>query len=202
MDKSMSAWIRSLGLAVTGGKGGTIQAVREQTNRIATCSFSFQWSATDGQGNAKQHIQNARIVDGMELWEAAGNPSKWSTTVQLSEEFYNHLREHAVPLDSRAIAHLAGNSLGLDLYAFFAYRLHRLKAPLMLNWSTLAIQFGEERLSIYRTAQRIKETLPEVRAVYPDLNVEVDRRGLVLRHSNAPVPPSTAIRGAKLTLIR
>ena len=201
MDRSMSAWIRSLGLAVTGGRGGTIQAVREQTNRIAMCSFSFQWSAIDHQGNAKRHVQNARIVDGMELWEAAGDASKWSTTVQLSEEFYNHLREHAVPLDSRAIAHLAGNSLGLDLYAFFAHRLHRLKSSVMLNWSSLAVQFGEEKLSVYRTAQRIKETLPEVRAVYPDLNVDVERRGLVLRYSNPPVPPAAIARGTKLTLL-
>jgi hypothetical protein len=53
----------------------------------------------------------------------------------------------------------------------------------MLGWNTLAEQFGEEGLSIYRTAQRIRETLPEVRAVYPGLNVDVTRRGLVLRHS-------------------
>lgn len=201
MDRSMSAWIRSLGLAVTGGKGGTIHAVREQTNRIAMCSFSFQWSAIDHQGNARRHVQNARIVDGMELWEAAGDPSKWSTTVQLSEEFHDHLREHAVPLDSRAIAHLAGNSLGLDLYAFFAHRLHRLTSAVRLSWGSLAPQFGEEKLSIHRTAQRIRETLPEVRAVYPGLNVDVERKGLVLRHSNPPVPPSTVRYGAGLSLV-
>jgi Plasmid encoded RepA protein len=202
MDRSMSAWIRSLGLAVTGGPKGTIQAVREQTNRIAMCSFSFQWSGMDGQGNTAQRVQNARIIDGMDLWQAAGDASKWATTVQLSEEFYNHLREHAVPLDQRAVAHLAGGSLGLDLYAFFAHRLHRLRESVMLGWNTLAEQFGEEGLSIYRTAQRIRETLPEVRAVYPGLNVDVTRRGLVLRHSAPPVPPATMIPGARLLAIR
>src|SRR5215213_426761 len=38
MGASMSAWIRSLGLAVTGGSRGTIAAVREQVLRIARCS--------------------------------------------------------------------------------------------------------------------------------------------------------------------
>ena len=202
MDRSMSAWIRSLGLPVTGGSKGTIQAVREQTLRIAMCSFSFQWSDRDGQGNAAQRVKNARIVDGMELWQAAGDSSKWATTVQLSEEFYNHLREHAVPLDRRAIAHLAGNSLALDLYAFFAHRLHRLREPIMLGWNNLSDQFGDEGPTVYRTAQRIRETLPEIRAVYPSLKVEVTRRGLVLRRSPPPVPPATTVPGARLTLIK
>ena len=81
MDKSMSAWMRSLGLAVTGGKGGTIQSVREQTLRIAQCSFSFHWSDVDDRGDTTRRVQNTRIVDGMELWEAAGDASKWSTTI-------------------------------------------------------------------------------------------------------------------------
>jgi len=202
MDRSMSAWIRSLGLPVTGGSKGTIQAVREQTIRIAMCSFSFQWSDRDGQGNGAQHVKNARIVDGMELWQAAGDGSKWATTVQLSEEFYNHLREHAVPLDRRAIAHLAGNSLGLDLYAFFAHRLYRLREPIMLGWNSLSDQFGDEGPTVYRTAQRIRETLPAIRAVYPSLNVQVTRRGLVLHRSPAPVPSAAMVQGARLLAVK
>lgn len=202
MDKSMSAWIRSLGLPVTGGPKGTIRAIREQTCRIAMCSFSFQWSGTDGQGNVAQRVQNARIVDGMELWQAAGDASKWATTVQLSEDFYNHLREHAVPLDQRAVAHLAGKSLALDMYAFFAHRLHRVREPILLGWNSLADQFGDEGLTIYRTAQRIRETLPDVRAVYPELNVDVVRRGLVLKHSPPPVPRNTVIPGSRLLAVR
>jgi hypothetical protein len=202
MDSSMSAWIRSLGLAVTGGPKGTIKPVREQTMRIATCSFSFQWTDLDGSGNASQHVKNARIVDGIELWQAAGDSSKWCTTVQLSQEFYDHLREHAVPLDRRAIAHLASNSLALDLYAFFAHRLHRLREPITLGWNTLSDQFADEGASVHRTAQRIREVLSEVRTVYPDLNVEVTRRGLILRRSPPPVPAKTIVAGARLAVVK
>lgn len=200
MDKSMSAWIRSLGLAVTGGKTGSIQLVREQALRIAQCSFSLQWSDVDGSGNSTKHIQNTRIVDGMELWQAAGDASKWATSVQLSETFHAHLREHAVPLDSRAIAHLAGNSLGLDLYAFFAHRLNRLKADLLLRWKTLSEQFGGEGMPSFRVAQWIKDTLPDVVSVYTDANVEVVRHGLLLRPSKPPIP-KMMVAGRRLTLI-
>lgn len=201
MDNSMSAWIRSLGLPVTGGASGTIRSIREQTSRIVTSAFSFQWSSTDGDGNSSQHVQNARIVDGMDLWQAAGDTSKWKTTIQISQEFYDHLREHAVPLDQRAIAYLAGKSLGLDLYCFFAHRLHRLKAPLRLSWTNLAAQFGDQGISVYRTAQRIRECLVDVGAVYPEMRVDVEKHGLLLRNSPPPVPRNASVQGARLTLL-
>lgn len=201
MDTSMSAWMRSLGLAVTGGANGTIKAIREQTSRIATSNFSFQWTQRDEAGNISEHIQNARIVDGMDLWHATGDSSHWKTTIQITDEFHRHLRDHAVPLDQRAIAHLAGHSLALDLYAFFAHRLHRVTSPTLLSWPTLAAQFGDEGATMYRTCQRLRECLPEVRAVYPDMRVDVDKRGLVLRNSPPPVPKKTYIQGARLRLL-
>ena len=98
--------------------------------------------------------------------------------------------------------HLAGNGLGLDLYAFFAHRLHRLREPITLGWTSLSDQFGDEGPTVYRTAQRIRETLPGIRAVYPNLNVDVTRRGLVLRRSPPPIPPATMIPGARFTVIK
>lgn len=202
MDNSMSAWIRSIGLPVTGGAYGTIQAIREQTTRIVASNFSFQWSSTDDEGNTSHRVQNTRIVDGMHLWEAAGDRSKWQTTIQISEDFYHHLREHAVPLDQRAIAHVSGNSLALDLYAFFAHRLHRLTSPVMLSWQALSMQFGDDGLTTSRMSQRIKACLADIRAVYPEMHVDVDRRGLVLKSSPPPVPRSAMINGARLTAVK
>lgn len=201
MDSSMSAWIRSLGLPVTGGSCGTIRSIREQTSRIVASSFTFQWSAIDDNGNTSHRVQNTRIVDGMDLWQAAGDAAKWKTTIQLSQEFYEHLCEHAVPLDQRAIAYLAGKSLALDLYCFFAHRLHRLKAPLKLSWTALASQFGDEGASVYRTAQRIRECLVDVGAVYPEMRVESERWGLLLKNSPPPVPRATKVQVGRLALL-
>ena len=115
LGASLSAFMRSLGLAVTGGKRGTIGAVREQALRIARCNFTMQWTGADGQGGERTIIADSRIVDRLKLWRS--EKEGWCETVELSEKFHDHLREHAVPLDKRGIAHLAGNSLGLDLYA-------------------------------------------------------------------------------------
>jgi hypothetical protein len=129
LGKNLSAFLRSLGLEVRGGQRGTIRPIREQAPRIGRCTFTMQW---DAEGGERTIIADTNIVDGMNLW----NPSSenWSGEVQLSQRFHDHLREHAVPLDRRGIALLSDSSLGLDLYALFAYRLPRLKVPLKLTW--------------------------------------------------------------------
>lgn len=200
MDSSLSAWIRSLGLTVTGGPRGSIGAIREQVARIVTCNFSFQWTASDAAGTT-QKIHSTRIVDGMDLWTAAGDASKWQSTIHISESFYEHLREHAVPLDQRAIAHLAGKSLALDLYTFFAHRLHRVSSPVLLTWSTLYGQFGDSGVTPSRLAQRIKECLPDIHAVYPEAKFDIVRRGVILKYSPPPITRQRLVRGSSLRLV-
>ena len=151
----MSAWIRSLGLAVTGGQKGTINAVREQVMRIARCSFTLQWEDRDAQGNTTVSVRDQRIVEGLSLWNAASDASKWSATVELGQQFYEHLREHSVPLDKRTIAHLSNNSLGLDLYTLFANRLPHLRQGLHLSWRQLLDQLVGDQGSEYANGAKL-----------------------------------------------
>ncbi len=195
LGPSLSAFMRSLGLAVTGGQRGTIAATKEQVLRIARCSFSLQWSDTDASGT-RTHVSDHRIVDGLELWEA-GRGDEWNGTVELSERFHEELRQHSVPLDKRAIAELKSNSLGLDLYTLFAYRLPRLKESLHLRWRTLQSQVGSEETQMAELARRVRGVMPEVMAVYPHAKVEITSSGLTLRRSE-PAVPSRAVRGYRL----
>jgi hypothetical protein len=194
LGASFSAFMRSLGLAVTGGKRGTIGAVREQSLRIAQCSFSMQWSADVAQGH-QTVVSNTRLVDRMELWQSGRDG--WSETVELSERFHEHLREHAVPLDRRGIAHLSANSLGLDLYALFAYRLPRLSREVHLRWSVLLEQIGAAEKTTNTLAQRIREVMPDVLTAYPHAKLEITPHGLLLKPSQAAVP-KPMVNGMKL----
>ena len=117
--------------------------------------------------------------------------------MQLSERFYEDLQAHAVPLDKRAIAALKSNSLGLDLYTLFAYRLPRLKESLHLRWRTLQSQVGSEEGAMKELARRVRIILPEVLAVYPQAKVEVTGSGIILRPSDMAVP-SRSVRGFRL----
>lgn len=197
LGPSLSAFLRSLGLPVTGGPRGSITAVREQALRIARCSFSLQWSDTDAaSGATRTMVSDTRIVDGLELWEGRGG-NEWNGTVELSPRFHEHLREHAVPLDKRAIAHLSGNSLGLDLYALLAYRLPRLKQEVHLRWAALQSQIGSEETAMKELARRVRQVLPDIFVAYPHAKIEATPTGLTLRPSQAAVP-RLSIRGLKL----
>jgi hypothetical protein len=194
LGASFSAFLRSLGLAVTGGKRGTISAVREQSLRISQCSFTMQWSA-DTPAGKRAVVDNSRIVDRLELWRAGKD--EWSEHVELSERFHAHLREHAVPLDRRGIAHLSGTSLGLDVYTLLAYRLPRLERDIHLRWAALQDQLGSAEKTTNTLAARIREVMPDVLTAYPHAKVELTPHGLLLKPS-APAVPKVTVRGFKL----
>jgi len=195
LGSSMSAWMRSLGLPVSGGKRGTIKEVKEQILRIANCSLKLEWE-DDLAGGVVTSIERTTIVRGLKMWAEQPGRDKWPTHVELSREFHEHLKTHAVPLDKRAIAQLAGNSFALDLYATLAYRLPHLREPLHQRWSQLQGQFGSSIEATHVFAFRLRKLLPTVLAVYEGAQVDVSRTGLTLKPSKPPVPRTVVtVRG-------
>jgi hypothetical protein len=56
--------------------------------------------------------------------------------LELSQEFFDTLAVHAVPLDHRALGALKHSALSLDLYTWLAHRLCRVRKPggVKLSW--------------------------------------------------------------------
>ena len=190
LGKNFSSFLRSLGVPNSGGPRGAIGQVKEQFRRIAGCSFTLAWDGEDGTT-----FSNSQIVDGGRLWNMSS--SDWSATVELSEGFHNYLTRHAVALDKRAISLLQNNSLGLDLYALFAYRLPRLKGELRLSWEAMQGQIGSEYTQMRDLARHVRSVMPDIKVAYPHANVEVGKGGLLLRPSK-PSVPRTQVQGFKL----
>jgi hypothetical protein len=184
LGPSMSAWLRALGLAVTGGERGTIRAVREQALRLSRCTMTLRFNDADGS----IAIKDRRLVEGLTLW-ATDEGQSFPTEVELDQTFFEHLCEHAVPLDERAISKLKGSALALDLYAWLAHRLPRLERPLRLSWPQLQGQFGIEEGSPRKLGQMIRHTLREVLAVYPEARVDIIAGGVVLHNATPVVKP-------------
>lgn len=125
--------------------------------------------------------------------------SEWDGRIILSDDFFTSLATHAVPLDQRALQHLAGSSFCLDIYVWLAYRLHRIKkGGLELSWYNLQCQFGHEYSTAgYKCghkdfAKEFTRALKKVRTVYPNANIDYLPSGLVLHNSPPPVLPSKA----------
>jgi hypothetical protein len=201
LGPTLSAFLRSMGLAVTGGKNGTIERTKDQVVRLAACSMMLHWSESDEVG-ASTVIQRNDIVDKLKMWEPRDDPdgNRWEAQITLTQKFYDDLCKHAVPMDKRAIAALKGNSMGLDLYSLFAYRLPRLVKPLHLPWRLLHSQIGSELTEMKALSRSVRDVMPSVMACYPHAQVTLTPTGLTLRKSE-PAVLTRQVQGATLLLV-
>lgn len=83
---------------------------------------------------------------------------------------------------------ISSKSMSIDLYVWLAYRLHVLTEPTPITWAALYAQFGFSYQNLKHFKPRFIESLKMATAVYPEANVEVNEKGLVLRPSAPPIP--------------
>ena len=120
----------------------------------------------------------------------------WPDTIELHPDFFETLREHAVPLDPRAIAALQHSALALDVYTWMAHRLCRIRKEdgVKLSWANLREQFGQE----YKTAKDFKKAfrpaLHKVCAAYPAARVsEMEIGGIRFKPSPPPIQKTQVV---------
>ncbi len=183
VEDSMTAFARSLGLETNGQQ---LRSLKDQLARIAAATVRM---GVVEEGRAVQ-VQT-QFVSAFDLWFPKQSDQRvlWPSTVRLSEEYFQSLGQHAVPLDHRAVAALASSSLALDIYSWLAPRLYRVPAgkPQFIGWQQLYEQFGQGFGRIRDFRRKFLHTLRHVAAVYPAAKLSADDRGLTLSHSPPPV---------------
>jgi hypothetical protein len=141
------------------------------------------------------HTFNGQPVEQFDSWVAQKDTNQraiWPGVVTLSKCFFDEIILNGVPLDNRAMMHIKGSALALDIYAWLAHRLHRIEGrPVMLFWKPIRDQFAQE----YNGKNSDKDfkksfliALKSVLVVYPQAVVEVVRFGLLLKRSPPPIP--------------
>ncbi|MBK8558230.1 MAG: hypothetical protein IPL65_21965 [Lewinellaceae bacterium] len=104
-----------------------------------------------------------KIVKAFDLWFPKDERQRvlWPTTVQLTEDYFNSLINHAIPLDERALSALSHSAMALDIYAWLAQRLHRInpQEPQFITWKALKEQFGRGYNQMYKFKQIFRSTL-------------------------------------------
>src|SRR5262249_26086070 len=105
VEDSMTAFARSLGLETNGQQ---LRALKDQLARLASATVRM---GVVEEGRAVQ--VNTQFVSAFDLWfpKQADQRVLWPSTVRLSQEYYESLGQHAVPLDHRAVAALASSSM-------------------------------------------------------------------------------------------
>jgi hypothetical protein len=185
VEESMTAFARSLGLETNGQQ---LRSLKDQLARLAAATVRI---GVVEEGRAVQ--VNTQFVSAFDLWfpKQADQRVLWPSTVRLSEEYFQSLGQHAVPLDHRAVAALASSSMALDIYVWLAQRLHRVPTgkPQFVAWDSLHEQFGQGFARVRDFRRRFLQTLHQVESAYPAARMSGDDGGLTLSHSPPPVPP-------------
>jgi hypothetical protein len=179
---SLTAFARSLGIDTN---GPSIRGFKDQLARLAASTVRL---GIVSSGRSSQI--NTQIVSGIDLWfpKDADQRILWPSTVTLSAEYFATLQQHAVPLDPRAIATLAGSALALDVYVWLAQRLYRIEGkPQTIPWEALKAQFGPDYDRTRDFRRKFVQVLREVQLVYPAARLDMTDTGVLLHNSRPPI---------------
>ena len=139
VEDSLTAFVKRLGFV---SKGRNMLIIKDQLARLSAAEIRLAVA----YGTAQARQVQAHIVSGFDLWFPKDDRQRvlWPSTVRLSLDYFESLQRHAVPLDERAVAALSHSAMALDIYAWLAQRLHRVRPgkPAFIPWTALKEQFG------------------------------------------------------------
>jgi len=185
VEDSMTAFFRRLMGKTMDGR--EIRRLKSQLSALAAAQFRMGISEND-----RAFQVNTQVVTAFELWMERGEGQRvlWPATLKLSLDYFETLTRFAVPLDERAIAALAHSAMALDVYCWLAQRLHRIPEgkPQFVSWAALFDQFGQGYSAIRFFRRDFLRLLRQVKATYPAAEMSEDAKGMVLAHSEPPVP--------------
>lgn len=189
ITKSFNGFLREMGFNSTGGEKGTIKPFREQLQALAACSLHI--SAWDDKRSAT--IKTAPFSK-IELWlDDTPDRSLWPGTLTFSHDFYESLRQRAMPIDSRAMRAFSNSARKLDILFWLNYRLHSINEPLVVSWKLLGAQFGDgfSRLRAFRA--KFIEDMEHIQSVFPKLRYSINEDAFTLESDDPAVlaiPPA------------
>jgi hypothetical protein len=188
VERSMTAMIHELGFDARGGKRGSINSFKEQINRFARCRFDIV--ILDGEASTQTYIK-AEPIESFKVWFAQ-NPDQhsfWPSEIVLTDQFYQSLKEHAVPHDFRALAAIQNKPRAIDIYLWMTQRQCRIPhhKPLLMRWKDLHEMFGGQ--SPRKAFKRdFPADLLAARTCYPDARIEEHPEGYLFKRSLPPIP--------------
>ena len=183
IDDSLSAFVKR----IRGFDGGReIRMFKDQLTRLSNALIRLAMV----RGDRLTQI-NTHVVTGFDLWFQKDERQRvlWPSTVRLSNEYFESLQKHAVPLNEADLAALAHTAMGLDMYAWLAQRLHRVdpRKPAFIAWTALKEQFGPDYDRMDNFKRFFRKTLAQVQHRYQTARIELDNKGMTARNSPPPV---------------
>lgn len=186
VGKSARSFLNVLGVNASGGKEGGHTMFKKQMQALSACRMTLGISLP-----GREITMNTNPISRFEAWtQKDGAQEEWPGVIELSQEFYETLNDHAVPIDPRALAAIKHSALAIDIYTWLAHRLCRIdnKAGVRLSWANLREQFGQEYTDERNFKSEFKHALHQVKGVYPDAKIESTTGGFLIKSSPPPIP--------------
>ena len=188
LGPSLAKFMKTLGVYSSGGGREQIK-LRNQMKRLFNAHIQLLYEDQHGEATV-----NAVIARRTEFWwneRKPDQPSLWDSKIELSEDFFNEIINHPVPLDMNTLTALKRCSLGLDLYLWLVYRTFPLCAPLRLTWRQVYRQFGldpdnaSDKQTVKNFRRKVLRELQKIKLAWKDLNYST-APGLLILHPSTP----------------
>jgi hypothetical protein len=181
--ETLTGFVRDMGFPDSGGKKGPLTAFKEQLNALAACNMRL--SFWNGE---RVRTKSISPISEMDIWlpSAPDQRTLWPSTVTFSNEMYESLKQHAMPINAHVVRAFAGSARKLDLYFWIGYRIHNIEEPLTISWSALKEQFGTGFSRERDFRARLAKEVDEIKETLRKLPVKVSEEGLLL----SPADPS------------
>ena len=200
LGNSLSKFMEELGLdPYQGGKRSDIKRLQNQMKRLFQSTISFN------QYTKGETWLNMQVAPKGMVWWDEKKPNQgtlFENWIQLGEDFFKAITAAPVPVDMRALKALKRSPLALDFYAwasYTAYQTQQTGQSRSLSWELLHGQFGSEYKKVDEFARKAWNALRKVQAVYPELNIERMRGGVMVLPSN-PAITIKSKRSKKLSI--
>lgn len=168
LGRTLTEFMADLGItATTGGKRGSITAVKDQTRRL----FSATIALVDNPETVDWSTDGFKLADSLNVWWDAVSPEQaglFDSKVVISDRFFQEMLRSPVPLDMRALRALKQSPFALDVYAWLSYKTFSVTRRTEIPWEALQMQFGSETQNERKFKQLFRKALSEVSVVYPD----------------------------------
>lgn len=180
---SMSAFIRELGFEVTGGTRGTIAQFKEQLHRLAAARMQIGLWRGD-----KTTTISTQPIEAFDVWLPSDPAQRmlWNTKLYMDEKFFRTLKDHALPVDIRAMRAFAHSAKQIDIVLWLVSRLNGMDRVTPISWDSLKDQFGRDITSRDRKfRQSFTEDIKAIQDVYPNLRLSLSAKGITLHPTDA-----------------
>lgn len=184
IEDSLTGFIKSMGFAVTGGKNGTLTSFKAQINALAACSMKI--GVWDGERSKTVNTQPFSAID---VWFPAATDQRmlWPSTVTFSQDFYQTLTRHALPVNVHAVRAFAGSPRKLDILFWLGYRLNSIEKAVSMSWEALQEQWGTGYSRARGFRRDFAQEIAEIKEVFPKLPVRVSETGITISPGSSEV---------------